>query len=177
MVENLKTTKYNDGVSVPPVTDNTAWGSTSTSGFCWYNNDATYKNYGAFYNWFAVFTGKLAPVGWHVPTDAEASILIDFLGGESVAGGKLKETGTTHWQSPNTGATNSSGFTAVASGCRYYNGSFVGFSQSSGFWTSSKYNEANAWYRGFAFDNTIVSRSNGPRNYGFIVRCLKDVAE
>ena len=89
MVENLKTTKYNDGTAIPLVTDNTAWGALTTPGYCWYNNDsATYKNtYGALYNWYAVNTGKLAPTGWHVPTDSEWTVLTTYLGGQSVAGG------------------------------------------------------------------------------------------
>ena len=96
MVENLKTTKYNDGTAIPLVTDSTAWLNLTTPGYCWYNNDAaTYKNtYGALYNWFTVNTSKLAPSGWHVPTDAEWTTLITYLGGETVAGGQMKSTGT-----------------------------------------------------------------------------------
>ena len=96
MVENLKTTKYNDGTAIPLVTDSTAWAILTIPGYCWYNNDAvTYKaTYGALYNWYAVNTGKLAPKGWHVPADAEWTKLITFLGGEDVAGGKMKSTGT-----------------------------------------------------------------------------------
>jgi uncharacterized protein (TIGR02145 family) len=118
MVENLKTTKYNDGTPIPLVTDNIAWGRLTTPGYCWYNNDsATYSNpYGALYNWYAVTTGKLAPPGWHVPTVAEWDTLITFLGGVMVAGSALKSTGTTYWHPPNSGATNSSGFSALPGG-------------------------------------------------------------
>ena len=113
MVENLKTTRYNDGSPIPFVTDSSSWSNLTTPGYCWYNNDTTNKNtYGALYNWFAVNTGKLAPTGWHVPTDDEWTTLTTYLGGESIAGGKLKETGTTHWRTPNAGATNEIGFTA-----------------------------------------------------------------
>ncbi|MFZ4572381.1 MAG: fibrobacter succinogenes major paralogous domain-containing protein [Bacteroidales bacterium] len=91
MDENLKTTKYNDGSSIPLVTDSIAWINMTTPGYCWYhNNAAAYKNtYGALYNWYAVNTGKLAPTGWHVPTDAEWTILVAYLGGELLAGGRI----------------------------------------------------------------------------------------
>jgi len=105
IIENLKTTKYNDGTSIPMVTDSAAWINLTTPGYCWHKNtSASYKNtYGALYNWYAVNTGKLAPKGWHVPSDAEWTTLITYLGGDSIAGGKMKETGMSHWFSPNTG--------------------------------------------------------------------------
>ena len=117
MVENLKTTRYNDGTDILSITDNTTWENLITPGYCFYNNGVVNKNtYGALYNWYAVNTGKLAPKGWHVPTNDEYTTLITFLGGESVASSKLKESGTSHWQSPNTEATNQSGFTALPGG-------------------------------------------------------------
>jgi len=121
MKENLKTTKYNDGSSIPLVTDNTAWINLSTPGYCWYNNDAaTYKSaYGAMYNWYTVNTGKICPPNWHVPTDTQWETLITYLGGKIIAGGKMKETGTAHWTSPNIGATNETGFTALPGGYRH----------------------------------------------------------
>ena len=97
MVENLKTTRYNDGTAIPLVTDSAVWGNlTSTPGYCWYNNDMSmYKNlYGALYNWYAVSTEKLAPEGWHVPTNSEWGVLINYLGGDTSAGGAMKETGS-----------------------------------------------------------------------------------
>ena len=131
MVENLKTTKYNDGTAIPLVTDSAAWDELTTPGYCWYNNDsATYKNpYGALYNWYAVSTGKLAPTGWHVPTDSEWAVLTTYVGntyygGLDSAGGALKSTDKTYWLSPNTGATNSSGFSALPGGFRDYVGTF-----------------------------------------------------
>ena len=119
MVENLKTTKFNDGNQITNSTDNNAWYSLTNSLYCWYNNDIANKNpYGALYNYAAVASGKLCPTGWHVPSDTEINTLVSFLGGASVAGGKLKESGTTHWQSPNTSATNEYGFTALPVGKR-----------------------------------------------------------
>jgi uncharacterized protein (TIGR02145 family) len=120
MAENLKTTRYNDSTHIPLVMDSTTWFNLHTPGYCWYNNNETaYKDtYGALYNWFTVNTGKLAPIGWHIPTDDEWTILINYLGGKDVAGGKMKETGTVHWESPNKDATNESGFTALPGGER-----------------------------------------------------------
>ena len=117
--ENLRTTRYNDGTEIPLVTDYTAWTNLTTPSYAWTNNDIGNKSvYGALYNWFVVKTCKLCPSGWHVPTDAEWTILENHLGGISVAGGKMKETGTEHWFAPNTDATNESGFTALPGGWR-----------------------------------------------------------
>jgi uncharacterized protein (TIGR02145 family) len=132
MKGNLKTMKFNYGTSIPNVTDNTTWAGLTSAAYCWYNNDAaTYKTtYGALYNWYAVDVasndGKnVCPAGWHIPSDAEWTTLTDYLGGASVAGSKLKETGTTHWLSPNTGATNESGFTALPGGGHSRNGNII----------------------------------------------------
>jgi len=119
MAENLKTTKFNDGTSIPLVTDENAWSALSTPGYCWYSNNVANKNtYGALYNWYAVTSNNFPPVGWHVPTQAEWTALNIFLGGEVIAGNKLKESGTVHWASPNTGASNSTGFTGLPGGAR-----------------------------------------------------------
>ena len=120
MTENLKTTKFNDGTSIPMVTENEAWIKLTTPAYSWYNNDSTAnKNtYGALYNWYTVKTNKLCPAGWHVPTDAEWVALITYLEGFTVAGGKMKEKGIEHWKSPNEGATNETGFTALPGGYR-----------------------------------------------------------
>ena len=132
MAENLKATSYTDGIEIPPVTDNSAWNNLTTPGYCWYNNDkASFGNtYGALYNWYVVDAasngGKnVCPNGWHVPTDVEWSTLASFVDPTlTVSGGMLKEAGTTHWESPNTGATNESGFTALPGGFRDNNGRF-----------------------------------------------------
>jgi len=181
MKENLKTTKYNDNTAIPLVTDNTAWEALATPGYCWYNNDeASYKDtYGALYNWYTVSTGKLCPTGWHVPTDAEWTTLTTYLGGESIAGGKLKETGTTHWLSPNTGATNESGFTALPGGYRgnpY--GEFVEVGIYGVWWSATEGDLTGAWQRGLHYSFANVNRAIGLGGYGKIygcsVRCLRD---
>jgi uncharacterized protein (TIGR02145 family) len=181
MVENLKTTKYNDGTPIPLETDNIAWSKLTTPGYCWYANDAaTYKTtYGALYNWYAVNTGKLAPTGWHVPTDAEWTTLTAYLGGEIFAGGKMKSTGTIEagtglWYSPNVGATNESGFTAVPAGERDGSGTFNPIGYYGTWWSSSEGFTDYAWYRRMFYDGSSASRFYYNMNYGFSVRCLRD---
>lgn len=181
LIENLKTTKYNDSTPIPLVTDSVSWISLSTPAYCWFKNDSTtYKTtYGALYNWHAVNTGKLAPAGWHIPSDSEWTILTTFLGGESVAAGKIKEMGTAHWQSPNTGATNESGFTALPGGEREHtiiNGTWGLFGTHGTWWSTTPSTVANAaWYRYIQNTGANVFRSpNGDKNYGFSVRCIKN---
>jgi uncharacterized protein (TIGR02145 family) len=179
MAENLKTTLYNDGTSIPLVIDNTEWRNLTTPGYCWYNNDEnSHKQYyGALYNWYAVNTGKLCPAGWHVPTDAEWIILITYLGGESVAGGKLKENTTWWWQPPNAGATNETGFTALPGGYRPDDngGIFIYIGIGGSWWCST---EISSW----AHSLTIYDSSGGveyyqsgsPKGWGLSIRCMKD---
>jgi uncharacterized protein (TIGR02145 family) len=180
MVENLKTTKYNDGSSIPLVTDDASW-ATGYAGYCWYNNDAaTYKNaYGALYNWSTMNTSKLAPTGWHVPTDAEWTTLSDYLGGESIAGAKMKSTGTLEagtglWYYPNTGATNSSGFSAVPAGHRLYNG-FYRIGNNGYWWSSSEDNTINAWSRNISYNGSSVYSEANEKYNGYSVRCVRDI--
>jgi uncharacterized protein (TIGR02145 family) len=175
MVENLKTTKYNDGTPIPPAQDSVAWRNLSTPGYCWYNKDAAYKNiYGALYNWFTVNTGKLAPAGWHVSSDADWTTLITFLGGEILVGAKLKEAGSTHWLSPNTGATNETGFTALPGGYRASFGTFMNVRDVGEWWSSTEGTTDKAWTR-YLFSSTNQSfRSNFNKLQGLSVRCVKD---
>lgn len=174
--ENLKTTKYNDGTSIPLVTDVT-WRDLTTPGYCWYDNDeATYKNtYGALYNWYVVNTGKLCPKGWHVPSDTEWTTLATNLGGEDIAGGKLKEAGTTHWNPPNTLGFNESGFTALPGGLRSFGGSFGYIGQINFLWSSDQSGGPTAaWDRRLNYDDGKISRYGEYKTQGHSVRCIKD---
>jgi uncharacterized protein (TIGR02145 family) len=178
MAENLRVARYKNGTAIPLVTDPTAWVGLTTPGYCWYNNDeATNKaTYGALYNWYTVITGNLCPTGWHVPTDAEWTTLTTYLGGESVAGGKLREVGTAHWASPNTGATNETGFTALPGGYRYYTGTYLTIGYAGYWWSSTGSSATNAWYRYMYYYNPLVSRDGyGSKESGFSVRCLRDL--
>ena len=176
MNENLKSTKYNDGTSIHLVADDMDWANLNSAGFCWYDNDSiSYKNdYGALYNWNAVNTGKLAPVGWHIASDEDWTTLTTYLGGDSVAGGKLKEKGTSHWAVPNTGATNESGFTAIPGGYRNKDGKFFEIGQSSNLWSSTNATADNDYFRGIGYNYKYISRGNYNKKYGFSVRCVKD---
>ena len=175
MIENLRTTRYNDGTAIPLVTDNTAWGALITPGRCWYNNDsATYNNYGALYNWYTVNTGKLAPTGWHVASDTEWTILTNYLGGASIAGGKLKEAGLAHWLTPNNGATNETGFSALPGGYRHYNGTFFLIGSNGYWWSSSAGDAANSYARYMYYGSANVVRYYYYNSYGFSVRCVRD---
>ena len=175
MMENLKTTKYNDGTPIPLVSDSSVWSALTTPGYCWYDNDAATNKgtYGAMYNWYAVGTGKLAPTGWHVPTDADWSTLTTYLGGESIAGGKLKESGKAHWVDDN--ADNCVGFTALPGGYRNDNGMFTNLTSNGYWWTSTEYDWSAGWYRSMFYGDTITIRDYLLfKVCGFSVRCVKD---
>ncbi len=180
MAENLKTTKYNDGTNIPNVTDNAAWTSMSSPAYCWYKNDAaTYKSvYGALYNWYvgaSTNTKKVCPTGWHVPADNEWTILTSYLGGESVAGEKLKESGFTHWQGI-VSATNASGFTALPGGDRNFYGSYYNLHVYGNFWSSTAKPNSNniGWQMMLIFDVSPSNLTSDAMAWGFSVRCLKD---
>jgi uncharacterized protein (TIGR02145 family) len=175
LIENLKTTRFNDGTPIPNVTDNTAWGALTTPGYCWYqNNVANGATYGALYNWHAVNTGRLAPKGWHVATDAEWTTMGNFLGGDAVAGGKLKEAGLAHWLTPNTGATNETGFSALPGGYRYGNGSFNYQGYSGLWWSASEDNASDAYYRYLSYGYDSLARDSYYKSCGFSVRLVRD---
>ena len=158
------------------VDNNADWSQLATGAYCWYNNDyETFKTiYGALYNWYAVNSGKLCPKGWHVPGDAEWTTLTTFLGGTSMAGGKMKETGTAQWSSPNTGATNESGFSGFPGGYRDTGGTFGGIYYYGYWWSSTEYTASNAWSRRLSYDYVDVSRLYYGKKSGFSIRCLRD---
>ena len=175
MAENLKVTKYNDGIAIPNVTDNTAWRELTTGALCDYGNTpSNSETYGKLYNWHAVNTGKLCPTGWHVPSDAEWTELTDYLGGTSVAGGKLKETGTTHWNTPNTGATNETGFTALPGGQRDDLGAFFNIGDAGNWWSATEFGATGAWYRVVGSSGSPVYRFYLNKEVGFSMRCVRD---
>jgi uncharacterized protein (TIGR02145 family) len=178
MAGNLKATKYNNGDLIANVTSQTEWISLTTGAYCWQNDDPVTNadTYGALYNNFTVDAGNLCPTGWHVPTDDEWTILTDFLGGLNLAGSKLKETGTTHWAAPNTGATNDAGFTALPGGSRGGgDGVFHDLRAFGYLWSSTKTSSAWAYARRLDFNSISVTRNTYLRQGGFSVRCIKDI--
>ena len=176
MKENLKTSKFNDNTDIQLITDNTAWSNMATPAYSWYDNDGTMNknSYGALYNWFAVETGKLCPSGWHVPDKTDWTTLINYLGGTTIAGGKLKETNQTHWQAPNTGATDESGFTGLPGGNRDLLGPFYNLGQRGYWWTKISESSTNAWYMHMAYDTSDAILIDYGKTMGFSVRCIKD---
>ncbi|MDP1623290.1 MAG: FISUMP domain-containing protein [Bacteroidales bacterium] len=178
--ENLKVTHYNNGDPIPNVTGTTAWAGLATGGRCYYDNDSAAFDsvYGSLYNWYAVNNiNNLCPSGWRVPTDPEWSAAETYLGGTMIAGGKMKEAGTLHWHSPNTGATNSSGFTGLPGGMRDpISNNFNSVGENGFWWTSSAYPGVMAWstYMWYLFAG--VDHNPGTKRYGFSVRCMKDLA-
>jgi uncharacterized protein (TIGR02145 family) len=198
MVENLKTTKYNDGGEIPYVTDSIKWAYLTTDAYCWYNNDSSSFKvpYGAMYNWHAVNTGKLCPTGWHVPSEDEWKSLMDFCGPNQAVGNKLKEAGTAHWANSihNEETTNETGFTALPGGIRvdekeltftggivppdgrtFEFNSFKYTSHRGIYWTSSEYSNTTAKYISFgSFDGMVYIYKTNSKKYGYSVRCIKD---
>ena len=182
MAENLKVTKYTNGDPIPNITDGNKWRQQVNDGaYCWYNNDISNKDtYGALYNWYAVDQQRpdrrLAPVGWHVASKEEWQILIDYLGGNDIAGGKLKETGLGHWTLLNEGATNESGFTAIPGGIRFIGigTKFTDLGLVSWWWTSTDYSLFKSFY--VLTSNGVAKASISEINpcNGFAVRCIKD---
>jgi len=187
MAENLKVTHYRSGDPIPNVTDNTQWIGLSTGAYCNYGNDTSnVATYGRLYNWYAVDDSRnIAPLGWHIPTDDEWKELEMYLGMSASQanatgwrgtdeGGKLKEAGITHWNSPNTGATNSSGFSALPGGYRDgSNGSFY-FMGYYGYWWSATESGSYAWYRILGYDYSQVLRNSTTKQPGFSIRCVRD---
>ena len=171
MAEDLKVSKYNDGTTIPNITDKTAWQNSSTGACTWYNNE---KSWGTLYNFYAVNTRKLAPAGWHVATHVDWTALTDYLGGEDVAGGKLKETGSVRWDSPNTGATNESSFTALPGGFRLGDGTFSSFGGGGYWWSSTEFDSWNSWTHYIYWSGSIIYRGHYDKREGHSVRCIKD---
>lgn len=170
MKENLKTSKYCNGTNI----EYGNWDN-SNGTYAWYDNNIFWKDsYGALYNWLAVDnTNGLCPNGWHVPSDEEWTALTDYLGGQAIAGGKLKEVGTLHWNSPNAGATNETGYTALPGGYRHSNGSFNSINNYGAWWTSSEHDSEYSLMRSMYSSNGVVGRSMSfKRIIGYSVRCI-----
>ena len=172
MAENLKTTRFRNGQTLTDSYNSNGW---INGGWSDYENIATNGiKYGKLYNWYTASDSRsIAPLGWHVSTYDEWTILSDFLGGQSIAGDKLKESGTDNWPSPNTG-TNATGFTALPCGT-YFNGSFSSLGLYSYWWTSSGYGSVYAWNKDMSYNGSHLTGSNGSgRETGFSVRCVKN---
>lgn len=173
---NLDVTTFRNGDVIPQVTDQAAWVNLTTPAWCYYNNDpANGAIYGKLYNWHAVRDPRgLAPAGYHIPTDAEWTTLTSYLGGENVAGGKMKSTGTTLWSSPNTVATNESCFTGLPGGFRHNLGYYYGVGTDGFWWSSSEKDTTTAWGRSLYYGNGSAGRVYGDKESGKSIRLVKE---
>jgi uncharacterized protein (TIGR02145 family)/uncharacterized repeat protein (TIGR02543 family) len=181
MGENLKVSKYNDGTEIPNIIDNTIWSNLTSGAWTHYNNDTMNNlNYGKLYNWYAVSpttngNKNVCPVGWHVPSDVEWTVLMNYLGGRKVAGGKMKEVGTTSWMNSNTNVTNTSLFTGLPGGIRKSIGycDYIGYN---GYlWSvSEEYNTINAYSINLTYSDIAAYRFTNDKKEGLSIRCLKD---
>ena len=176
MKKNLDVTIYRNGDPIPQVKDPKKWDELKTGAWCYYDNDSLNgKVYGKLYNWYAVNDPRgLAPAGWHIPGDKDWDELDIELGGYKIAGSKMKESGATHWLAPNTGATNSSGFTGLPGGYRYLNGKFYDLGVSASWWNTAEANATSAWAHGLSYDSEMAGGDGGYKLNGFSVRCVKD---
>jgi uncharacterized protein (TIGR02145 family) len=197
MAENLKVTKYNDNTTIPLITDNSTWTTLTTSAYCWYNNDLVNKSkYGALYNWFAVASvsngGKnICPKGWHIPTDAQWTILTNYLtkngygyaGNESLLAKSM--AATSGWDNPGIYGTadnigidqainNSSGFTALPGGYRFIDGGYYNYLDYGLWWSTTESSSAKAWNLTMYYNDGRVYRNDLVKNWGCSVRCLHD---
>ena len=183
MAENLRVTQYRNGNSIPNVLELSEWSLLNSGGYCYLNNDEQNIDvFGNFYNWGAVIDeSEICPEDWHIPTDDEWQILVDFLGGDDIAGGSLKSTGTVEsgdglWFEPNVGATNNSGFTSLPAGYRYFDGLYYMQGEGSYFWSSTeRFNRGMVWGRALVNTYTWVSHySFGYPGTGASIRCVRD---
>jgi uncharacterized protein (TIGR02145 family) len=189
MVENLKTTKYADGTLILLVNSTSTWDALpiTSNAYCWFNDNISNKDsYGALYNWSAAMNGAtssttkpsgvqgVCPAGWHLPSVAEWTELETYLGGQNITGGKMKEAGTTHWASPNTGATNESGFSGLPGGFRYHTGQFAFFTTAGYWWSTTESSTTNAYGRFLGSDFPSIQYSGNFKKAGSSVRCLKN---
>ncbi len=177
MAENLRTTTYNDGTPILAVKDDSEWATLETGAYCNINNtedETLIATYGRLYNFYAVSTGLLAPIGWHVPTNEDWAVLCSYIGDHTLAGGPLKETGTLHWNEPNTGATNITGFTGLPGGFRYCDGTFNDVGDYGYWWSSTETGTNGAHGRNLYSFYNYLYYAHYYKAAGFSVRCVKD---
>jgi uncharacterized protein (TIGR02145 family) len=176
LVENLKATRYQNGDPIQMVTEDAQWNKQTTGAFCNFDQEAANGQiYGHLYNWYAVNDPRnICPKGWRVPTDADWDVLSSALGGDVSSAGKMKDATTRYWDSPNVGATNESGFTALPGGYRSIKGEYNSMGSFTFFWSSSGYASETAWCRWMQSGNDQLDRIDNYKNFGFSVRCIRE---
>ncbi|MEI7471721.1 MAG: fibrobacter succinogenes major paralogous domain-containing protein [Chitinophagaceae bacterium] len=176
MSKNLDLAFYRNGDPIPQVTNQAAWATLTTGAWCYYNNDSTQATtYGKLYNWYAVNDPRgLAPIGWHIPSNAELAVLSTTLGGDAIAGGKMKDAGIINWTTPNTGGNNNSGFTGLPAGHRNDVGSFTSNFSFGYWWSTTETSASIALICYLAYYVSDLNMSFGSKRNGFSVRCIRD---
>jgi uncharacterized protein (TIGR02145 family) len=176
MAENLTTTVYANGDPIPNITDSLQWGNLTTGAWVHYNNESQYENpYGKLYSWYTIVDPRnVCPTDWHVPSNIDWMLLTNYLGGESIAGGKMKSTGTQFWGIPNINATNESGFSGLPGGVRIGSGSFGDEAHAGWWWSSTEHDMSYGWGCRLFFEHAFSQRHIFEKNMGFSVRCIKD---
>ena len=176
MAENLKTSKYSNGDVIPNVIDNIVWSNLSIGAWAHYSNNNQYENpFGKLYNWYTVADQRnLCPTGWHVPSDAEYTLLTDYLGGGQFVGGKMKSIGTQYWQPPNTDATNESSFSGLPGAFRISNGYFTGIGNFGYWWCATEEDSIYSLGRSLTYSSGAVGLLTSIKKNGLSVRCLKN---
>ena len=179
MAENLKTTKYRNGDQIAttssPGLNIKKEASASKYQWAYKGDEKNVTTYGRLYTWYAVTDSRaICPAGWHIPAETDWQTLTDFLASDNIAGGKMKETGTAHWNEPNKGATNESGFLALPGGYRNFDVSFDGIGMASYWWSATENFNTNGWSRVINWISSNLSKNTENKAYGFSVRCIKD---
>jgi uncharacterized protein (TIGR02145 family) len=176
MAENLRVRHYRNGDAIPNITQDSVWSNLSTGACCDYDNNAgNSSTYGCFYNWHAAADSRnICPAGWHMPSDSEWTVLSTYLGGVNTAGGSMKSTTMGNWMSPNMGASNSCGFSALPGGNRNFHGAYSYMGSYAIWWAATAYDPTYAYYRSLRWDNAQVDRGYGYKTIGYSVRCVKD---
>lgn len=174
MAENLRTTKYNNGTSIPVVVDHQKWKNLTSAGLCWYDNDKSKNNstYGVLYNGYVVEKEMICPSGWHVPTSSDWDVLQQKYG--NYAGIQLKAQGTQHWKNNSVNVTNETGFSALGGGYRNTTGLFQFINETGLWWTSTTAHQTNLATRAMYGTNASVAKGSYPKNTGAYIRCIKD---
>lgn len=177
MAENLKTTHYRNGDSIPLIADSGTWEALTTGACCEYDNELTHVDiYGRLYNWFAATDNRnIAPEGWHIPSDSEWEELVEYLGGDvMIVGGKMKESDTIHWSYPNAGATDEGGFWGLPAGSRNITGFYGSLHHGAYFWSTTEFDVNTAWLRHLWYTDSEAYRRWYSKQDGLSIRCIKD---
>jgi uncharacterized protein (TIGR02145 family) len=176
MAENLRTTKLNDGTEIRLITKNQDWYNNNDPAFSWYNNDSTIFKYpyGALYNGYVAVNEKICPEGWRIPGKNDWQQLVQSLGDSTDAGGKLKVEGLTQWHSPNKGADNSSNFSALPAGIRYFEGTYSSLSYFTAYWSGTASDTSSLYFISLSYLDAKASSGSKSKKHGFSIRCIRN---